>query len=143
MHRRVWFKDDHSEKSIIENETRKPSLRLYITAQATPSSLRMPLVYQNSEHYDCPHPQTSTATHRDATHRAGLLAGGAFGIPSWGVSKHLAACPQGCTSRKPSVSSCSHPSCLISGRPQGPAGSCVPFFNNFSFLFPYPCPRPQ
>lgn len=38
MHRRVWFKDGHSEKSIIENETRKPSLRLYITAQATPSS---------------------------------------------------------------------------------------------------------
>lgn len=39
MHRGVWFKDGHSEKSIIENETRnKSSLRLYITAQPTPSS---------------------------------------------------------------------------------------------------------
>jgi len=42
MHRGVWFKDGHSEKSIIENETRKPSLRLYITA-----SLLLPPLLKN------------------------------------------------------------------------------------------------
>lgn len=89
----------------------------------------MPLIYQNREHYDSV-----------PTHRPGLLTGGAYGIQGWGVSKHLAACPQGCTSRKRSVSSCSHPPCLIFRKATGTRRQLHPLFSNFSFLFPHPAP---
>ena len=40
MHRGVWFKDGHSEKSIIENETRKTFFTLQLSLLLLPPLLK-------------------------------------------------------------------------------------------------------
>lgn len=101
----------------------------------------MPLVHQNSEHDD------SVRTHRPAMLLTAMpptqqdyslegLMGSRVGVS---VNTWLPA------PRVAHLGNLPFPHARIllvgsSGRPQGPAGSCVPFFSNSSFLFPTPAP---